>query len=150
MEDWRAITEDDVQSIMNSAEDNAVRAKYLATGQSDPLVSLIAKITRKFRSAIRSNRENQLHPDERFLPEDVIGDASTIIRHELLGRFGVAISEGRMASFREANKTLTEIKNGTLKITLPGPEGDVAPVPIPPLAINRQRRANPHLYEDGI
>ena len=148
---WRAIREDDTRSIMNSAEDNAARAKYLSSGQSDPLDEIREQVTADFREAIRSNPENTLPDDETLLPLSAIRHAAVIIRHGLLGRFGIAISDGRMKEWDAAQKYLEKVEKGERKIASDVPAADtVRPNVMPAPAVNQSPNRQGWRYQDGI
>ena len=147
---WRAIIEDDTRAVMNSGEDQAARAKYLASGQSDPLEELIAGVTADFREAIRSNPENTLPDDETLLPLSSIRHAAVIIRHGLLGRFGMAISDGRMKEWDAAQKYLDKVEKGERKIASDGAAPAVRPNIMPSPAVNQSPRRDGWRYQDGV
>lgn len=147
---WRAITQDDVRAIMNSAEDQAARAKYLASGQGDPFLELSAQVTADIREAIRSNPENTLPEDETLLPAASIRYAAVIIRHALLSRFGVSISDGRMREWDAAAKYLEKLENGTRKVSAPGTATDATRPPVPSPAVNQSPRREGWREQNGI
>jgi hypothetical protein len=147
---WRAITEDDIRSAMSGPEDTAYRSKLLASGQSDPLVEIIAQVTLEFREAIRTCAANRLHEDGDFLPGASIRHAVAIIRHRLLTRFDVgAVGEARLMEYREATRYLDAV--AACKRAVEQPDGtEDARQPLPSPVVN----ANPRRFrwdnQDGI
>lgn len=146
---WRAITENDVRAVMNSPEDIAARQKYLASGQTDPLDELVAQVTAEFREAIRSHPANTLDPDETTVPVAAIRHAAVIIRHGLLGRFSLVISEGRMKEWDAAQKYLEKLESGKRVVSVPG-STDAAPPVLPAPAVNPNPKRFRWDDQDGI
>jgi hypothetical protein len=147
---WKQITEDAVRAVMNSAEDNAARAKYLSAGQSDPLCEVRDQVVADFREAIRSNAENTLSEDEALLPPSAIGHAVVIIRHKLLGRFGMTITDGRMEEYRTAQKYLAKLESGERKVSLPGAASPAEKTQLPGPMVNQSPRRDGWRDQDGI
>lgn len=136
---WRAITEEDVRSSINSIEDDATRLKYLAGDQEDPLVEIIAQVTREVRDAIRSGAYFWMPDDETIVPEGAVHHAVAIIRHRLMSRYDVKVEEARLMEYREAIAYLRDVSRGIRKVENPsGGENQPAPIPFP--AINNNRR----------
>ena len=146
---WRTITENDVRALMNSPEDAGARQKYLASGQTDPLPEVVSQVTADFRDAIRSHPGNTLDPDETTLPSGSIRHACVIIRHTLLGRFGLAISEGRMKEYEAATKHLERLESGKRRVSVPGAT-DNTPPPLPAPAVNPNPKQFRWNDQDGI
>jgi len=137
---WRSVTEADVRSAINSAEDLSTRAKHLSGGQGDPLPDIIGQVTREVREAIRSHPDNRLSPGADEVPEGAIHHAVAIIRHRLLSRFDIQIGEARLMEYREATAYLKDVAAGKRAVENPD-AGEAAPAPAPFLAINpRQSR----------
>jgi hypothetical protein len=124
---WRAIEEDDFWSALSEPEDSAYRERMLVAGQTDPLVQIIAHVTRQFRNAIRSFSGNTLHEDQSFVPEGAIFHAVAMIRYRILGRFAVSsedkASEIRRDEYKEAIDWLKLVRKGDERIEPPAGTG---------------------------
>ena len=139
---WSTITEDDLRSSINSAEDTAIRAEALAEGQSDPYLAVKRQITDLFRNAIRSGLGNHLDPDTATLPAAAIFHAVAKIRYRLLTRFASELlDDDRRAENKEAEAWLKEVRRGAEKIEQPGDEPSSGSVPSITLISNHERQA---------
>lgn len=147
---WRAITEDDVRSAITDNEDNALRTKLTSTGQTDPLVEIIAQMTSTFRDAVRSSGKNRLTPDETLVPEGAIFYLVPLIRQRLLGRFGIGeVTEDRMAEYKAGETYMSDVRRGLALVENPF-AGEDAPQVIPPLSISEPDRRFRWRDQDGI
>ncbi|MBL9155012.1 MAG: hypothetical protein JNK37_21200 [Verrucomicrobiales bacterium] len=148
---WRALTEDDLFSAMHKAEIAAVRSKALADGQSDPVAEVIAQVTMMMREAIRSCRDNRLHPEAAYLPEAAMLHAVAIVRHRLGTRFGGLIKGGedRLEEYRRANRYLDQVASCAQAVERYGAEESAA-APQPAPRITARRRHYGRDDQDGI
>ncbi len=146
---WRKITEADVTSSLNDAENSGYRHLPHGTNTPDPLPDLISQVTMQMREAIRTCGRNRLAEDPEALPEAAIGHAVALIRHRLLGRFDAPMSEGRLLEYREAQNYIRAIAACERAVELPdGSEAD-RPKMAPP-AINQSPRRDGWRNQDGI
>ena len=146
---WRAITEDDFNSSVNSAESTAYRTKLLASGQSDPLNEVIAQVTLEFREAIRSCDQNTLDGDTSFLPATSIYHAVAVIRHRLLTRFDCPMSEERKMEYRAAQKYLEDVCSCKRKILAPDAATATKPSYTKPTITERKEKYS-RTQQDGL
>lgn len=146
---WIAITEDIARSAFNSVEDSSARLKFVAAGQSDPLIEVIRQVTMQFREAIRSNPSNRLDPDPTTLPEASLIHACAMIRHRLLTRFGISMDEPRLMEFRSAEAYLKAVAKGEHAVENAFAE-ESSPQSMPPVGINSRRQTNAWRDQDGI
>lgn len=123
---WRIITEDDLRSVINEAEDAALRSAMLASGQEDPFETNRRKVTGYFRGAILSGPGNRLDTDAETLPEVAIMHASGMLAFQLFKRFAAGLMTD---DYRQANKDaeawLKEVRAGREKIEQPGVDDPV-------------------------
>lgn len=115
---WRAITADDVHASMQKHEIAVYQSSLLVDGQSDPMDEVIAAVTLEARQAIRSCRDNALHPTDTYLPEGVIHQAVALIRHRLQSRISDEYEPGeaRMAEYRTAVQFFRDV--GACKVAI--------------------------------
>ena len=139
---WPKITEDDLRSSINGAEDDAIRTAALANGQEDPYLAVKRQVTDLFRNAIRSGPGNHLDPDKETLPASAIFHAVAKIRYRLLTRFcSELLDDDRRAENKEADAWLKEVRRGFEKIEQPGDEPSAGNVPSITLISNNERQA---------
>jgi hypothetical protein len=120
---WRAITEDDLRSVINVHEDTALREALLASGQEDPFVTNAAKVTGYFRNAIRSGPGNTLDTDETTLPVAAIMHACGMLAFQLFKRFAAELmTDDHRQANKDAEAWLKEVRAGREKIEQPGEE----------------------------
>lgn len=148
---WRAITDDDLLTGMNSYELEAFRNKAIADGQADPVPLLIAQTTMDVREAIRSCRDNSLSPDATLIPEGAIRHAVALIRHRLQTRFPdqAEAAEDRRLEYREANKYLEAVASCSRSVERYGEAPDAQAPQIGPRVDGRDRRFT-RADQDGI
>ncbi|MEO5914860.1 MAG: hypothetical protein ABIS50_11545 [Luteolibacter sp.] len=147
---WRQITEDDLRSCINSAEEAAFRTKLLAEGQNDPFAQVFQQFTGTFRDAIRSHSANKLDPDPATLPEGAITQAVILIRQRLCGRFNVGEqTETRRDEFKEASAYLKGIAKGDPLVEQPSAE-EITQTPVLAPAVNESPRRDGWRNQDGI
>ncbi len=147
---WRAITDDDVFSALNSAEEAAVRQELLVEGQEDPLATVIAQVTLEVREAIRSCAGNRLHSEPTCVPDGAIRHAVAIIRHRLLTRFDAgAIGEARLMEYREAHRYLEAVAACKRAVESPD-EGEDAIAPVTMPRVTARERQFTRESQDGI
>lgn len=149
---WRAITENDIRSGLNSTEDVVFRENLLASGQTDPFAQISAQVTSLFRDAIRANPSNELDGDATTLPESAIFHAVAIIRQRLAARFSGAMEEDKTRG-EEAKAARDYLKavavKGSPTVELPGATGQTKQ-PLPSPAINESPRRDGWRNQDGI
>ena len=139
---WRILTEDDLRSAINSAEDAAIRDRYLSGGQEDPFLTVTRQVVGSFRNAIRSGPGNSLHANEATLPEGAIYHAIAKIRFRLLTRFAAELlDEDRRTENKEAENWLREVRRGIEKIEQPGDAPGQTHQPAISLLSNNERQA---------
>lgn len=145
---WRAITDEDVLDGLSDTESNVYRT-VASVSATDPLPGIIAKVSDKIRTAIRSWRDNRLHEDESFVPEGCIDDAVALIRYRLLNKLDQQISEGRRDEYKEALAYLRDIRAGKVSIERPDEQPD-APAPAPGPRISARKRRFSRDQQEGI
>ena len=147
---WRAITEDDVHSVINDAENKAFRQHLIVTGQTDPLLGIIEQVTLEVRDAIRSCDDNQLHEDSSFLPAAAIYHATAIIRYRLLTRVNnYQISEDRKTEYQTANRYLNDVAGCNRAVAQPSNDESTVASPTKP-SIKARSRTYTRDSQDGI
>ncbi len=149
---WRPITDDDLQSAINSFEDEGFRTKLLAEGQTDPYAKIFGQVTVMFRDAIRSCARNILDPDPTTLPEGAIFHAVAIIRHRLITRFDIGeVTQARLDEHKAAEKYYAGLPSCSPLVEIPeGAGGETAKPPLASPAVNQSPRRDGWRNQDGI
>lgn len=82
---WQTITSTNVKTRLAGAELTALQTAALATGQTDPLVDVIAQVVDEVRGYISANPKNTLGAAA-TIPAKLLGAALAIIRYRLATR----------------------------------------------------------------
>lgn len=105
---WSTITEDEVKTRFAGAELAALRQKALSAGQPDPLPSVIAEVIATVRGYVAACESNTLSAGA-TVPDNLKSTALDLVRHEMLNRLGLKVSEDRSAAWREAIRRLEKV-----------------------------------------
>lgn len=147
---WVPITEKDIEGSITPSENTALRIRLKEDDAPDPLGAMISQVTAKFRDAVRSGGRVRLTEDPTLVPDGAVFDLVAIIRHRLLGKFGVGeITDDRVDEFKAANAFLTDVRRGVAAVEDPF-EGEGATQKIPPLSVSDPDREFRWRDQDGI
>lgn len=123
MGSWVNITEDDFWSSVNEAEESAIRAGMLVSGQEDPFGVVSDQVAEYYRNAIRSGPGNRLDPAPHTLPSGAVFHAVATIRFRLMTRFASELlTDDRRSEKKDAESWLKEVRRGIEKIEQPDDE----------------------------
>jgi hypothetical protein len=140
---WVEISEEDLDGVLSATERNAYRNHVAVVGEDgDPFPKVVKVVTKKVRGAIRSWRDNRLHPDANFIADECLDAAAVLVRHRLLTLIDEPISEPRVDEWKEANAFLKDVRAG--KVAIEQPDEDPAapqppPAPVPLIAARRKQ-----------
>lgn len=146
---WTAITQDDLLSAMSETESTAYRTKLIATGQTDPFDEIKEQVTREIRGAIRSNPRNSVDTDTTTLPASAHYHAVVLIRHRLLTRVDIEVSDARREEYRTAQSYLKQVAKDLIVESPTGADSDETDFPTPKVSAVRKRKFG-RSNQDGI
>lgn len=147
MDTWITIAQDDVLASINNSELTAALNAAPATGQENPLDTLIPDVTAEVRGYVR--RRNTLGPAG-MLPQELKNAAIDIIIYRTANRLRKkAIAEDKKADNDQALRKLEAVAEGSLAVSAPDtPTTDVTSAPAP--RVERVRREFGWEEERGI
>ena len=117
---WITITEALVTSKLSGPELAALKSAALATGQSDPLVEVIAQIVTEVRGYVGASARNTLG-EGATIPDELLGAAISRIRFELATRLPVAslLTTARTEANTQALDRLRDAAAGRFAVIQP-------------------------------
>ncbi len=118
---WLAVTEDDLLTVMNSPELEAIRAAALAVGQDDPVAPTIAQAVDMVRGYVAGYRANILGAAG-TIPQKLLPTTIDIVAYRLPSRVGLEPSESRRSLYNDALALLARVSVGTFAIEEPTTE----------------------------
>jgi hypothetical protein len=118
---WRALTEADVQGVLNEPETTAYQVAAAAGGQ-DVLADAITAVVNQCRGYIGDHPGNALAAGL-TLPERVHLSALHMIRVEMLTRLDIEVSKDRADAKREAIRFFERVADG--KVAIESPTGAI-------------------------
>lgn len=121
MDTWRAITELDLEGVLDSAELEQFRNRAASVAGVDPVAGLIANVVEEARGRIRANRDNRMGPDA-TLPGALIGRALVIVRHRVQTAVRIPIPEHRKSEYEQAEQFFRDVAKGLIAIDQPAEE----------------------------
>ncbi|HZM01557.1 MAG TPA: phage protein Gp36 family protein [Candidatus Saccharimonadales bacterium] len=147
MDTWITITPDDILASINNAELTAALNTAIASGQGNPLDTLIPDVTAEVRGYVR--RRNTLGQSG-TLPQELKNAAVDIIIYRTASRLRKrAIAEDKKADHDQALNKLAGVADGTVAVSAPdNPTTEVTSAPAP--QFDSQRRAFGWERERGI
>lgn len=119
---WREVTEDDIYDVMMGPELDALRVAAKRTGQDDVLTSTIETTVNRVRGYIADCPTNRLAPGL-TVPERVIYDLVVLVRHRVMARLEMKISDARTEEYKEAKRFFERVSE--CRVSLEQPEGTV-------------------------
>lgn len=122
--DWKPLNPAAVVSGFSRAERAA-----LEQAESDltaVAAALAADIAAEMRMMIASGGRAVLPPGETLLPPGLIHAGTCLLRHALLTRYAISISEPRQNAYRDARELLEKVRAGDIAADA---EVDVTPHP---------------------
>lgn len=130
MDSWITILPDDVLASINNSELTSALTTALASGQSNPLDTLIADVTAEARGYVR--RRNTLGPTG-TLPQELKNAAIDIIIYRAANRLRKkAVAEDKKPDYDAALKKLLAVANGTVAVSAPdNPTSESTSAPAP-------------------
>jgi phage gp36-like protein len=120
---WITLTRDDILSKLSEPEAKALESAAKKAG-TNPLAEIMAEAVNNARSDIANNPKNTLAAGE-TIPERAKGPLLAIIRHNLLTRVDMAVSEARAREYKDAVRWFERVADGDVAIEQP--EGETAP-----------------------
>jgi len=147
MDTWITIAQTDVLASINNSELTAAISTALASGQENPLDTLLPDVTAEVRGYVR--RRNTLGPTG-TLPQELKNAAIDIIIYRAANRLRKkAIAEDKKADNDAALRKLEAVADGRLAVSAPdNPTTDITSAPGPHVA--RERREFGWDEERGI
>ena len=116
---WRAITEDDLKTVLAGPELAAYRAAALASGQADPVAEQVTSVTDLVRGYIAGWTANTLGPDG-TIPLKLMQVALDILAVKIPSRCaGIDPTDVRSRAMATAMSILKDVSRGTFKLDVP-------------------------------
>jgi phage gp36-like protein len=130
MDTWITISQDDVLASINNSELTAAINTVLASGQDNPLDTLLSDVTAEVRGYVR--RRNTLGPIG-TLPQELKNAAIDIIIYRAANRLRKkAIAEDKKADNDQALRKLEGVAEGAIAVSVPdSPTTEVTSAPAP-------------------
>jgi phage gp36-like protein len=130
MDTWITLAQDDVLASINNAELTAALNTALASGQNNPLDTLLPDVTAEVRGYVR--RRNTLGPTG-TLPQELKNAAIDIIIYRAANRLRKkAIAEDKKADNDQALRKLEGVAEGSVAVSAPdNPTTEVTSAPAP-------------------
>jgi phage gp36-like protein len=130
MDTWITLTQDDVLASINNAELAAALNTALASGQDNPLDTLLPDVTAEVRGYVR--RRNTLGPTG-TLPQELKNAAIDIIIYRAANRLRKpAIAGDKKADNDQALRKLEGVAEGSIAVSAPdNPATEVTSAPAP-------------------
>jgi phage gp36-like protein len=137
MDTWITLTQDDVLASINNSELTAALNTALASGQDNPLDTLLPDVTAEVRGYVR--RRNTLGQPG-TLPQELKNAAIDIIIYRTANRLRkTAVAGDKKADNDEALRKLQGVAEGTVAVSAPdSPTTEVTSAPGP--HVTRERR----------
>lgn len=123
---WIQITDEILPELFADRELAAVAEKRAAFS-ADPVPGILSSVATLIRSRLQSGGSSRLQGDELSIPECLRDTAGDLIRHKLLTRFALTISDAREKRYDEAMRTLRELSDGSYVIPDEGQDNTPAP-----------------------
>lgn len=149
MSTWRALDEDDVKGAMSNTEVTQIRTALVSEYQSDPLAELMEAATAEMRGAIRANPHNKVDEDPTKLPPEAISYTAVMVRHRLLTRMDMEISDGRRTEYRSAERFMEQVRMGKFAVSRPDEAEDAQSTSPTPTVTGRTQQWT-RTKQDGI
>lgn len=115
---WRILTEDDIVTSLTGPETTAFKTAALKSGQSDPLVDIIASVTDEVRGYIGGCANNRLG-DGDTMPRAVIHHAVALVRFRFMTRLTIKVSDERELEYKDARSFLRDVSSCKVAIEQP-------------------------------
>ena len=137
MDTWITLTQDDVLASINNPELTAALNTALASGQDNPLDTLLPDVTAEVRGYVR--RRNTLGQSG-TLPQELKNAAIDIIIYRAANRLRKkAIAEDKQADYEQALRRLQGVAEGRVAVSAPdNPTSEVTSAPGPRLSKARR------------
>jgi phage gp36-like protein len=130
MDTWITLTQDDVLASINNSELTAAITTALASGQDNPLDTLLPDVTAEVRGYVR--RRNTLGPTG-TLPQELKNAAIDIIIYRAANRLRKkAVAEDKKPDNDQALRKLEGVADGSIAVSVPdNPTTEVTSAPAP-------------------
>lgn len=118
---WIPITEADVQGQLLNVQLAALRTAALAPGQTDPLTSAIAKVTRTVRLAVESCPSYAVSSVENTIPPCLLAEACWLVIELVQTRVAVLrLTEDQVRQIEAARGLLMKVAGCKWAVEKPG------------------------------
>ena len=126
MDTWRAITEDDLLTVLSGAELEAYRAAALASGQDDPVAAVISAAVGECRGRIAAHAANRL-ADGETIPAALLPHVLVLARQRIFTRLPVRVTDARQREEERTDAYLRDVARGLVAIEQPDVPAAVQP-----------------------
>lgn len=120
---WITLTRDDILSKLSEPEAKALETAAKKAG-TNPLAEIMAEAVNNARADIANNPDNVLGAGS-TIPQRAKAPVLAIIRHNLLTRVDMAVSDARAREYKDAVEWFRRVADG--KVAIEKPDGETAP-----------------------
>lgn len=124
MSAWVELLEDNILAVMSETEVRTIRTKLVSSNQEDPVPNIIATVVSDVRAAARANADNTVDSNADKIPPESVRYAAFLVRHSLLSRLDMSISDGRRQEYNKAEKFLDDVRTGKFTVSNPNAAED--------------------------
>lgn len=119
MDNWKAVTVEDLNDTKVAKLVTALRTKALAAGQTDPSPRVIASVVTDIRRKVASCRTNRVDSDVTKIPASLLPLATDLIIARLKGRLEIELTKFEDDQLARHDATLNRIASCTDVIEQP-------------------------------
>ena len=120
MAQWINISTDDINNYIDSRLLDKLRTAAIYTGQSDPVVAIIADVCRRIRTELRGNPINRVSQTLDTIPPELKAMAIALIVEAAYTRLpGIILSDAQQNAANEARNYLERIARGEVPVSTP-------------------------------